>query len=376
MSGVIASKGSIIEADDTTGTGSRASGMIRLQDTASFELSKLRSNYALGADGWDTGYGFPGHFAMAASCHINNGNNSNGIADVNDVVFIYVRWTIGGCNIGSISTSTGRATGGFGTPVGANFILYMIGEDELFVISPSGPNNPNDKGPLYSGRAISTGNSFSLASVSGSYILHNTGGGSSVINGQISGGASLGVLNFANGNITGIAYTYFSSTLSNQLGLNYGPTFSVDSTSGRLALGPFTDDAVYVTTAIDGISGFYINFGTGAGSGLIEGQPTANYSTSSSAGNYFVGQDEPSQPSFTNLAATTSIKSTGSASGTSDASAPSGLLPNQPFSLNLTVNPDGTGNVGANTFAVVNGTKVFILQESSATGQITVLEQR
>jgi len=94
------------------------------------------------------------------------------------------------------------------------------------------------------------------------------------------------------------------------------------------------------------------------------------------AGNYFVGQDEPSQPSFTNLTAALSITSTGSVSGTSDASAPSGLLPNQPFSLNLTVNPDGTGNVGANTFAVVNGTKVFILQELSANGQITVLEQR
>lgn len=365
VSGATASKGSIIESDDTTGTDSRASGVIRLQDITSFELSKLRSNYALGADGWDTGYGFPGHFAMAASCPVNNGNKS-GVADVNDVVFIYVRWTIAGCSIGAVSTSTGRATGSFGTPVGANFIMYMINEDEFFIVSPSLP--------LYTGRVISTGNSFSLASVSGSYVLHCTEAYMG-LSGQLTGRPILGLMNFDNGNLSGIAFTYFNSTLSNQIGFG-GPTYTVDSTSGRLALGPFTDDAIYLTTVIDGISGFYINFSTGAGSGLIEGQPSANYSADSSAGNYMLGQDEPSQPSFTNLAAAVSISSAGSVSGTSDASAPSGLMPNQPFSLSLTINPDGTGNAGANTFAVVNGTKVFILQELSATDQITVLEER
>lgn len=372
--GATASKGYIIESDDVTGMGSRASGVLRLQNPGSFSVNSLRSNYVIGVDGWDTGYGYPGHFATAASCTVNDQIPPNGLADINDVVFIYSQWNISGCEFGAISTTTGRATGSIDNPpVGGALILYMIDPDEFFVISPS---VPSVDGPLFSGRAISTPTSFSVSSVSGNYVFHYTGIYTNATNPQFVGRPVLGLLTFANGNVSVTANGYFDGILSSGLGLDFGPTYSVNSTLGRLSLGEFTDDAIYLTNPIDGISGFYIDTGTSAGFGLVEQQPAAAYRTSALAGQYYIGQDEPNQLIFTNAIGTATLSSAGSATGTTDESSAAGVMPNGPFSLNLTINPDGTGDVGANTFAITNGLRVFVLQGSPSSNQLTVLDQK
>ncbi len=379
--GTAAPKGYIIESDDVTGTGSRATGVLRLQNPASFNVNNVRSNYVIGVDGWDNGYGYPGHFAMAASCTVNDQSSPNGLADINDVVFLYSQWNISGCEFDAISTLTGRATGridklpvGRMLPpyIGGALVLYMIDADEFFVISPS---VPSVSGPLFSGRAISTSTSFSNSSVSGNYVFHYTGIYTNATNPQFVGRPALGLLTFANGSISGTAYAYFDGILSSALGLNFGPTYSVNSTFSRLSLGAFTDDAVYLTNPIDGVSGIYIDTGTSAGLGLVEQQPAATYGTSALAGRYYIGQDEPNQPIFTNAIGTAALSSTGIATGTTDESSATGVMPNGPFSLNLTINPDGTGDVGANTFAITNGSRVFVLQGSSYSNQLTVLDQ-
>ncbi len=53
----VASKGSVIEFDDNSGngSGSRGSGILRLQDPNSFVLSALQNQYAFGVDGWTPG---------------------------------------------------------------------------------------------------------------------------------------------------------------------------------------------------------------------------------------------------------------------------------------------------------------------------------
>ncbi|HEX8896318.1 MAG TPA: hypothetical protein VF783_23565, partial [Terriglobales bacterium] len=47
----IATMGRVIEFDDTTGTGTRGAGLVRLQDTTSFTAGEFKGNYAFGLQG-------------------------------------------------------------------------------------------------------------------------------------------------------------------------------------------------------------------------------------------------------------------------------------------------------------------------------------
>jgi hypothetical protein len=62
--------------------------------------------------------------------------------------------------------------------------------------------------------------------------------------------------------------------------------------------------------------------------------------------------------------------------GTKDASAPAGFSLGSAFNATLTINADGSGNLGANTVAVTNGKILYFINEAAgAPAEVQVFEQ-
>ena len=153
-------------------------------------------------------------------------------------------------------------------------------------------------------------------------------------------------------------------------------SYNVDPGSGRVALGNPSNNlpVLYVTTPTDGISAFVVGVNADAQQGVIEFQPSQTYSAASAAGTYAFGSEDPGDNTVYNDAGSATITSGGSASGTADLSSTTGLTPSVPFSAMVTIsNSNGTGNLGSQTVAIINGTKIFYIDES--TGVIVVAEQ-
>ena len=105
--------------------------------------------------------------------------------------------------------------------------------------------------------------------------------------------------------------------------------------------------------------------------GVFDAQPAATYSSNSLSGNFYFGSDEPGDNTVPGLSGVASISS-GSLKGVEDASAQSGLSLAIPLSTALSINADGSGNVGPNTVAVTNGTVLYLIDE---TGNLPPLVQ-
>jgi hypothetical protein len=367
----VASKGRIIEFDDnsSTGAGSRASGILRLQDPNSFALSALQAQYALGVDGWDRNGGSLVHFSMAGSFHNSSGNLGNGVVDINDGGNLGHFTNVTGLINGPISATTGRAT--------ANFLfqdfdwsIYLVNASEFFIVGM----DPMSNIAMAGGRAVATTTSFSASTLSGNYIAHSSGNA----NGKASvdlelltmtpGGGQTGTLSgtvYSDGGGNGLQTTTLSSV-----------SYNVDPSSGRVVLGNPGDNLpiLYLTTPTDGISGFLVGLGADAPMGLLEFQPSQTYSTASAAGTYFFGTEDPGDNTVYDEVGAATISTSGSATGTVDSSSASGLAPGVPFNATLTLNSSGVGSLSSiSSIAITNGTKIFYIDETA--GIIVEAEQ-
>src|SRR5882724_5824645 len=246
ISAGIASKGRVIEFDDTDGTGGRGAGILRLQTASDFVSSHLKARYAFGLDGFDF---TNGHVAVGGAFTTASGGTTitNGYLDVDDAGSLSGPITGGTGSISSISATTGRATAVFNAGAGATFNLavYVVNANELFVVST---DTLSASTVLNAGRAIVTGSSFSNSSLNGKYILHlsSSGGGSASV--------SLGLLTLSGGTINGTLYQYQGGVASSNP-LN-GGTYNVNTTSGRVSItGAGNHNPVlYLPTPTDGIS--------------------------------------------------------------------------------------------------------------------------
>lgn len=370
ISSGVASKGRIIEFDDNSGTGARyrGSGIIRLQDTTAFMAGALKPNYAFGVGGW-TQSGNQWLHLGAAGSFSNSGGSLTGVLDENIGGILFPETTGVMGDISGISSTTGRAVANF--PLGVfDWAMYIVNSSEFFLI---GTDAVNDN-PVSFGTVIATGNSFTASALSGNYILHATGnasGGASVDLDLLTttpGGGQTGTLSgtvYSDGGGNGAATTSLSNV-----------AYNIDSTLGRVALGNPSNNlpVLYVTTPTDGISAFVLGVNADAQEGVIEFQPSQTYSTASVAGTFSFGTEDPGDNTVYNDAGSATITSSGSASGTVDLSTTGGLTPSVPFSATLTIsNSNGTGNLGSQTVAITNGTKLFYIDES--TGVIVVAEQ-
>ena len=380
------SKGRIVEYDDVTGTGTRDSGVLLLQDASSFGLSHLQPRYAFGVDGVNSS---GGHFASAGSFTVDtSGNISSGFQDANDAGSVTGEETGGTGKINAISTTTGRAT--MSLTVGGQTThqaIYMVNADEFFMLG----TDPLSSVPIQSGRAIATASSFSQSSLSGNYVIHTTG----IVGGCTNSGSSpcahvsIGLVNLTSGDFSGTVYDY--DITINPLVLTTvipsGATYAVDATSGRVTLaGAGGAPVVYLATptaTTEPISAFLASMTNSSGGpdsraafGFAEVQPNETYSTSALAGNYFGGTEDPGDNTVRDEIDVFTLGS-GGAIGPYNYydSGPDGLTNLSPgyiencmpigSSVDRVVYQIGSNGVEPGTgcvYAIFNGTRLFIIQ--------------
>ena len=376
ISGGIASKGDVIFVNEQSATPERASGILRRQDPTAFSLSALASNYAFGVDGWNNASGTLNHFALAGFFTQSGGTASSVAFDENDGgKMLTTEGTPESFNFITVqqpvSTGTGVAMATMflpGASSSVNVEVYVINSSELFfvtlILSPGGPE--------FSGQAIATSSSFSASSISPNYIFHFTGGSSGTPS------SSIGLASFSSASSPGI-----SGTVSGSMDEYSGATAFTQSLTGTYALAGFsgrlgitgatvaTSPTCYLTNPFDGVSAFCISTDSTASFGIFDTQPAATYNSSSLSGNFFFGSGEPGNDTVSDLSGVALISS-GNLQGVQDASAPSGLSLASPFTATLSINADGSGNLGPNTVAVTNGTALYFIDES---GKIPALVQ-
>jgi large repetitive protein len=388
ISSGVASKGWVIEFDETSGAGTHVTGPMRQQDSTSFSLSKLKSNYAFGMDGWDTNNSTLNHFGIIGSFTINtSGTISNGFSDANDGGQVFSGLTGSTGTLSAISTSTGRATGTYILPNGGNpltfdYAVYMISASEYFIVS----TDTDSSVPVSSGRGIATGTSFGLSTLSGNYIVHATGfdpnpGAASVI---------LAQANLDNGTLTGTSYDYEDNGNGLQSESLAGQTYTVGSSSGRIAVSQSgqVGAILYITTPTDGISAFFMDTGSSVEAGLAEAQPNQTYSISSLAssdgGVFFFGNEDPGDNTVQNELDQATLSSNGGASVTQDEDNPGATPPLQADQTMvqgagfLTMGSNGIGTVnsgGAGGILMTNGSRIFGIFNTTDTAEMEVGDQ-
>jgi hypothetical protein len=374
VSGGIASKGDIIFFNQQSATPERASGILRRQDPTAFSLSALASNYALGVDGWENSKGPLTHLALVGSFAQSAGTLSRPSFDANDGG-TYTLMNEPGLNSGTIqpiSSGTGMTTAtlflpGAG-PGSVSVEIYVISSSELFFVS----NLISSEGAVFSGRAIAASSSFSASSISPNYIFHFTGNSSGASS------ASIGLASFStpgspgiSGTVSGTIDQYSGGTATSQ---NLAGTYAFTSLSGRLGItgaSPATSPICYLTNPTDGVSAFCISMDSAASLGVFDVQPAATYGNTSLSGSFFFGSNEPGDNSVPGLSGIAAISS-GSLKGVEDASAQSGFSLATALNATLSISADGSGNLGANTAAVTNGSVLYLIDE---TGKLPPLVQ-
>lgn len=348
----VASSGRLIEFDDTTGSGSHTSGILRFQTTANF-TSPLASRYAFGLDGEDsTG----NHYAMAGSFT----NNGADLSFDSDDAGTKNHATGGSGVINGISANDGRGlftitSGGKASHEEA----YVVNTNEVFLVQTDAFNVNT---PILSGLAIVTPGAYTSTSLTGNVVVHATGNDAGVAD------VNLGLLTITPtqpgqngtyaGNITD--YNATSGANTNAIAGNY----TVDATLGRTTLTGGTNPPVlYLTTATDGISAFIVGTDTTAIFGVLEAQS----STTVPLANYAFGTEDPGDDTVANVIGVADIvaPAPGTVNITFDQSVEGGgLLTGSMISGPLTANPNGTGTIAGAAAYVTTGTRVFIVVEA------------
>lgn len=374
ISGGVASKGDVILFSQQFATPETGSGILRQQDPSAFSLSVLASNYAVGLDGWDNSTGTLAHLAIAGSFAQSGGTLSSPIFDSNDGGKL-LTMDEEGINFGTIQPvpATGVTQADLFLPVsGSGSVsveIYVINSSELFFVS----NRISSEGTAFSGRAIATSSSFTASSLAPSYIFRSTGSSSS------GASASIGLMNFSAASINGIGQ---SGTISGTLDQYSVGNFATSSIAESYIFGTATglvsvysnstlsgtpSQYLYLTTPYDGVAGFSITTDGTAPLGVFDLQPYGFPGVPPIpvlSGNFIIGSSEPGDNTALDISGVATISS-GNVAATEDVASPTALSLANPFTAGLSINADGTGNLGPNTFAVTNGTALFFLNKGS-----------
>jgi hypothetical protein len=390
------STGRVIEFDDTTGQGTRVSGILRLQNSTSFSAG-LSGPYAFGLSGISSS----GHYAVAGSFGSNAGSLTSVASDIDNAGSLSSQLT-GGSGTYSISAN-GRGTGTLTLgQTSVDLALYMVSSGEVLIISTDPLSATN---PVIGGEAITTSSSFSNASLQNSHMFHV--GGLTPGCGVISAGCpdvSVGVLSFDGiGSFTGNVSEDQAGTLGSSA---ISGAYSVNGTTGRTtfsapeigqSLGPhgfvayLTPVSLNLTNAACSnpascVTGFLVGTDNSAQDGVLEFQtpvlaPPPPFVSGFVVGDFAYGTDESLAGLTTNLEGTvnaspssTSVTTGSFGSQLQDSSfgnpnycSQAGcllLMPNESLTGSYLVNSNGTGSFGGGTVSVTNGKDVFYIDES------------
>ena len=381
--------GRVIEFDDSTGQGTRASGILRLQDPTSFS-STPNGPYAFGISGWDA---TAGHYTVAGSFTSGSGTLTSVAADINDAGTLQSALT-GGSGSWSSVDSNGRSTGSLSVGNATyGLALYVVSPNEVLMATT---DTLTASHPILGGEGVTTATSFSNNFLQNKHIFH--------IGGLAASGpdVSIGVLGFDGfGNVSGTAYQDQAATLGTT---SISGAYSVDAKSGRTAFSapaqgqslgahPFVAYLVpgpmsraSCSTPANCVTGFLVGTDSTAQSGVMDFQtplqgPPPPFSNRFVQGDYAYGTDEtldartPSIEGGVTPQASASSTTSGSFNGEQQDFSSGDvtycmqpacllLIPDETLTGSYAVNTDGTGTFGGETVSVTNGNVSFYIDES------------
>jgi hypothetical protein len=418
--------GRIIGFDDSNGSGTRATGILRSQNSSTFATG-LSGPYAFGLSGGDS---VQQHFAMAGSLQANSGTFGAVAADVDDGGACASSTcnvnTTGGSGTYTIDptfgSSNGRWSGALSLSGQTSFGLavYTVSANEALVATTDQLAVGH---PVIGGEAITTASTFNAGSLQNSHIFHI--GGLSAVGPDV----SVGLLSFdGQGTVTGTVYEDQAATLGTTAASG---VYQVDSNTGRtLFTAPNTGQTLgahnfvaYVIPAASTltrsncgtpaacVTGFLVGTDSTAQSGLLEFQISTNappppFVNLYVAGNYDFGTDEILDSITPDTegdvwAAPKSTSTTGGNLGSGNSgsivqdllespfvqdtnygdksyfctvsSSCYLLQPNQQLTGNYSINTNGTGTFGGGTVSVSNGSVIFYIDESPANSHPSVM---
>ena len=390
--------GHIIEFDDSTASGTRLSGILRLQDSSVFQNSGLNGQYAFGLSGWNNN---AGRFAVAGSATANGGSFNSVNADINDAGALSSNLTGGSGSFAISSTGRGTATLTLGN-LSLSVVLYPVSTNEV-LISMTGSISATN--PLLSGEAILSPGPYNFQSLQNTHMFHIAGLSPSGPD------PSVGVLSFDGvGGVSGTEYENQAGTLGTTA---LSGSYTVDSTTGRISFSsilnqnlgvhpligyvippPSTLTAVACNTPSACVTGFLISTDATAQAGVLEFQTSATappppFTLTSLVGRYDYGVDEPLDTKTSDLVGVASANPASSTLTTILQDTNYGdpgyclesgcalLMSNNLLSGKYSINANGSGSFGGQTISVTNGGTTFVIDESplNAHPAVIVVEQ-
>lgn len=354
----------IIEFDDTTGTGTRNSGVLLKQSTSAFSQTEINGNYAFGFSGTDAA---AARYALVGAMQTDGaGHFTNGLLDANDAgVAQNVAFT--GTYAG-INAATGRGTAtisiaGQGT---TNYAFYIVSTTELLVMEIDQVLGQGSS--IVSGSMLQQSGPFDLSKLSGNSVLQTTALDTSVPARQ----SQVGLFNGDGGGTFTVITSESTGGIPSAPSCN-GAYSAPDPSTGRTTL-------TYSGTACAESTLYLVKtnqaFVMGADANVTFGSMEAQSGPFVLSGAYAGGSIAPV---LSTAGTQVDIAVTDGANGldfTTDSSTSGGLLQNQIANDTYSLLPNGMGTVteSGTIFYMVSPTE-FISLLTDADATIEVFEQ-
>ena len=354
----IATAGHILEFDDTTGTGLRFAGTLRMQDATSFLASQFKGNYVVGFLGVGGG---GGRFAAAGTFA------SDGISAVTSSKFDIDDAGTLTSNIASAPAGTftccsanGRGTLQFtGSSFTSNLVLYMVSSGDVFFVGLGAGQHGGEA------VGVPSGTTFTQTSLNGAGVFRKTAQSITgpIVDVALSSANGTGGISIMDN--TNNAGTFSSGTTAF--------TYTVES-NGRVTLTGGTNPPVLYLYGKN--AGFLVGTDANVEFGAIEPQAAGPFDNASLSGAYTLGTENPSTDTAALESGAVTLNGAGIVAGILDQSSPAGLVQNQNVSLTYSVGATGAGSFGSGTTAIlISGNKAVFINNTSATPTITVVEK-
>jgi hypothetical protein len=375
FNGTVYQTGRIIESDNTTGTGTNASGYLYVQAPSDFALAVLQPNYAFGVDGWKltsiNASSSLSRTALAGTFSNASGTLSAGYADFN----------IGGQPTGeltgghgsleaTVDPTTGRGTGSYfltlpTSSLTFDFAFYILNGSDVILISTDSAAMSTTTA-LLAGRALASNASYAPGPLNGYYLLASEGLESTATG--IGNLAEIGTLNATSAGTIPTATIYSNDAGTYSVNPYPNSGYTVEAASGRVTVTGLTTTppVIYLTsgTSDEGIAGFLVGTDTESSSGVLVTQTTTapSYTDATITGNYAASTAE--DVDGLNGAYLGLFTFNGSGAYTV-VSQKTGSVPNSPTLGTIAVNADGSGNLDGGAFPfVTNGEVLFAIPDS------------
>jgi hypothetical protein len=363
----------IIEFDDSTGAGTRNSGVLLKQDPSAFLTTPANGNYAFGFLGIDSGQN---RFGMAGAFVADGGNITGGMLDSDDSssgASGSIAITGGGYTAASLSN--GRGTANIKTAQGTTgYSFYVVDSTELLVIET---DTFSTRGfPLVSGMILPSSSSFN-----GTSVFEVTGLDASMAESQVGLFAAVTI---------GTTGTFNLTSDQNSGGVLTSPagTGGYSIANGRVALAGSgfqnSQPVFYLVspTAQAQIQAFIIGTDSAVSFGFMAPQspPQSGFSPASLSGTYAGGSLAPVDINVWNVVSI-AIAGSGNLAVTADVSNQSGLSQIQvagttSVATNGRVAVTETGNPEAEILYMVSPSQFFSLAGSGdTTARVDVFQQ-